>query len=250
MDKPPRMRHEKTRHQALEASRALVIGVGGLGSPAAIVLAGAGVGTVGLVDPDRVEPSNLHRQPLYEDPDVGAPKVRAAAARLRADRPELQVLTWEVPFGAGSEALLDGFDVVLDCTDSAATKFATNDAAVRRRLPLIHAGAIGTRAQLLTVLPGETACVRCLFEDPPEPDESPSCQEAGVLGPAVVLAGTLQGAEAVRLLAGAGPMFAGRMLTFDVWGGSWRRVEVAPRAACSTCGPLHREVFTQRSVGS
>jgi adenylyltransferase/sulfurtransferase len=244
------MRNGKTGHQGLEASRALVIGAGGLGSPAAIVLARAGVGTLGLVDPDRVEPSNLHRQPLYTDDDVGGPKVHAAAARLRAERPELEILTWDVRFDAGSEALLDGFDVVLDGTDSAVSKFAVNDAAVARRLPLVHAGAIGTRGQLMTVLPGRTACVRCLFEDPPDPDEAPSCQEAGVLGPAVVLAGTLQGAEAVRVLAGADPMFAGRLLTFDVWGGAWRRVEVASRASCAACGRLHREVFAQRSVGS
>src|SRR5262249_15395204 len=154
------MRHRQTGDQGLEASRALVIGVGGLGSPAAIVLARAGVGMIGLVDPDRVEPSNLHRQPLYTDDDVGAPKVHAAAARLRTERPELELVTGDVRFDAGSEALLDGFDVVLDGTDSPASKFAVNDAAVARRLPLVHAGAIGTRGQLMTVLPGRTACVR------------------------------------------------------------------------------------------
>jgi len=244
------MRHAKTDHQALTAARALVIGVGGLGSPAAIALAEAGVGTIGLIDADRVEVSNLHRQPLYTDGDVGAPKVRAAAARLQAVRPGVQVMTWPVRFGPDSVALLDGFDVILDGTDSAVAKFDINDAAVARRVPLVHAGAIGTRAQLLTVLPGQTACLRCLFEDPPDPDEAPSCDEAGVLGPSVVLAGSLQGAEAVRLLAGAGPMFAGSLLTFDVWGGAWRRVPVAPRATCVTCGVLHREVFAQRSVGS
>jgi adenylyltransferase/sulfurtransferase len=197
-----------------------------------------------------VEVSNLHRQPLYTDGDVGAPKVRAAAARLQAVRPGVQVLTWPVRFGPDSAALLDGFDVILDGTDSAVAKFDINDAAVARRVPLVHAGAIGTRAQLLTVLPGQTACLRCLFEDLPDPDEAPSCEEAGVLGPSVVLAGSLQGAEAVRLLAGTGPMFAGSLLTFDVWGGVWRRVPVAPRATCVTCGVLHREVFAQRSVGS
>src|SRR4029077_4740127 len=165
-------------------------------------------------------------------------------------RPGVQVMTWPVRFGPDSGALLDGFDVILDGTDSAVAKFDINDAAVARRVPLVHAGAIGTRAQLLTVLPGQTACLRCLFEDPPDPDEAPSCDEAGVLGPSVVLAGNLQGAEAVRLLAGAGPMFAGSLLTFDVWGGAWRRVAVAPRATCVTCGVLHREVFAQRSVGS
>jgi adenylyltransferase/sulfurtransferase len=244
------MRHVKTEHHALKASRALVIGVGGLGSPAAIALAEAGVGTIGLIDPDRVEISNLHRQPLYTDGDIGAPKVRAAAARLQAVRPGVQVITWPVRFGPDCAALLDGFDVLLDGTDSAVAKFDINDAAVARRVPLVHAGAIGTRAQLLTVLPGQTACLRCLFEEAPDPDEAPSCEEAGVLGPSVVLAGNLQGAEAVRLLTGAGAMFAGSLLTFDMWNGAWRRVSVAPRATCVTCGVLHREVFAQRSVGS
>jgi adenylyltransferase/sulfurtransferase len=244
------MRHPKTEQPALASSRALVVGVGGLGSPAAIALARAGVGTIGLVDPDRVEPSNLHRQPLYGDDDVGQAKVEAAAARLRAAHPGLRVVTWDVRFDEGQAALLDGFDVILDGTDWPAAKFAINDAAVARRLPLVHAGAIGTGAQLLTVLPGATACVRCLFEEPPRPDDAPSCQEAGVLGPAVVLAGTLQAAEAVRLLGGAGAMFAGRLLTFDLWRGTWRRVEVTPRPSCDACGVLHREAFAQRSVGS
>src|SRR4029077_16381070 len=232
------MRHAKTDHQALTAARALVIGVGGLGSPAAIALAEAGVGTIGLIDPDRGEGSNLPRQPLYTDGDVGAPKVRAAAARLQAVRPGVQVMTWPVRFGPDSRALLDGFDVILDGTDSAVAKFDINDAAVARRVPLVHAGAICTRAQLLTVLPGQTACLRCLFEDPPDPDEAPSCDEAGVLGPSVVLAGSLQVAEAVRLLAGAGPMFAGSLLTFVVWGGVWRRVPVATPAPCVPRGVL------------
>jgi molybdopterin/thiamine biosynthesis adenylyltransferase len=244
------MRDPNTEHRSLASTRALVIGVGGLGSPAAMALARAGVGTIGLIDPDLVETSNLHRQPLYWDQDVGTPKVDAAAARLQAERPGLRVIGRAVRFDAGSAPLLDGFDVIVDGTDSAAAKFAINDAAVRRRLPLVHAGAIGTRAQLLTVLPGATACIRCLFEDPPEPDEAPSCQEAGVLGPAVTLAGILQGVEAVRLLSGIRPIFAGNLLAFDLWNGAWRRVQVAPRPSCDTCGGLHRDVFMQRSVSS
>jgi len=244
------MRDPNTEHRPLASSSALVIGVGGLGSPAALALGRAGVGTIGLIDPDLVETANLHRQPLYAEHDVGTPKVDAAAARLRAECPGLQVNGRAARFDAGSAALLDGFDVVVDGTDSVAAKFAINDAAVQRRLPLVHAGAVGTRAQVLTVLPGTTACVRCLFEDPPEAEEAPSCQEAGVLGPAVNLAGTLQGVEAVRLLSGIPPLFAGNLLTFDLWNGAWRRVHVPLRPSCGTCGSLHRDVFLQRSVGS
>jgi adenylyltransferase/sulfurtransferase len=145
-------------------------------------------------------------------------------------------------------SLLDRFDVILDGTDSIAAKFLVNDAAVARRVPLVHAGATGTRAQLMTVLPGRTACYRCLFEDPPPPGDVPSCQEAGVLGPSVVLAGALQAAEALRLLAGAPPLFANRLLHVDTWRASWRSIVVTPRASCPACGSLHWDSVAQRSI--
>jgi molybdopterin/thiamine biosynthesis adenylyltransferase len=242
------MRHSTGQRDTLHDARALIIGVGGLGSPAAMALADAGVGTLGLVDPDTVELSNLHRQPLYLESDIGSPKVDAAATRLRVEHPALRVETWRTRFDLDTAPLLDGFDVVLDGTDSVAAKFAVNDAAVARRVPLIHAGAIGTRAQLLTILPGETACYRCLFEEPPPADEVASCEEAGVLGPVVVLAGSLQAADAIRLLSGAAPLFAGRLLAFDTGAGSWRRIVVAPRPGCPACGALHQNLTTPRSM--
>jgi adenylyltransferase/sulfurtransferase len=239
--------HQST--SLLARARALVIGVGGLGAPAARVLADAGVGTLGLVDPDRVEVSNLHRQPLYAESDLGRPKVEAAAARLRAGSPSLHVRTFQARFDTDLAPLLDQFDVVLDGTDSIAAKFTVNDAAVARGVPLVHAGAVATRAQLMTVLPGRTACYRCLFEEPPPPGDVPSCQEAGVLGPSVVLAGTLQAAEAIRLLGGDPPLFANRLLHVDTWCGSWRDIVVTRRPSCPACGTLHRDVTTQRSIG-
>jgi molybdopterin-synthase adenylyltransferase len=244
------MRHSPGQPVPLHDARVLIIGVGGLGSPAAMTLAAAGVGTLGLVDPDTVELSNLHRQPLYVESDVGHAKVDAAARRLRAQHPDLRLETHRVRFDLDAAALLDGIDVVLDGTDSVAAKFAVNDAAVGGRIPLVHAGAIGTRAQLLTILPGETACYRCLFEEPPPPDEVASCQEAGVLGPSVALAGSLQAADAIRVLRGAVSLFAGRLLALDTRTGAWRRVIVTPRPACRACGSLHQESTTQRSVGS
>jgi molybdopterin/thiamine biosynthesis adenylyltransferase len=242
------MRSDGTTRPPLDASRVLVIGVGGLGSPAAMALADAGVGTIGLVDPDRVEPSNLHRQPLYTEADIGRSKVEAAAARLRSRHPGLEVETAAVRFDAGSISLLGGFDVVLDGTDSVAAKFDVNDAAVAAGLPLVHAGAIGWQAQLLTILPGTSACYRCLFEEPPPPDEVASCQEAGVLGPAVVLAGTLQAGEALRLLSGAAPSFADRLLAIDTRTGTWRRIAVRRRPGCPACGTLHQHTIAQRSL--
>src|SRR5262245_8533088 len=232
------MRAIESSTASLSQTRALVIGVGGLGAPAARVLADAGVGTIGLIDPDRVELSNLHRQPLFTESDLGRPKAEAAAARLRAEHPDLDARAFQARFDAALAPLLDEFDVVLDGTDSIDAKFTINDAAVARGVPLVHAGASGTRAQLMTVLPGRTACYRCLFEDPPPPGDVPSCQEAGVLGPSVVLAGTLQAAEALRLLAGDPPLFANGLLHVDTWRGSWRGVVVTRRSSCPACGTL------------
>jgi molybdopterin/thiamine biosynthesis adenylyltransferase len=225
----------------IEENRALVIGVGGLGAPAAMALAAGGIGTLGLVDPDVVELSNLHRQPLYETADVGRAKVDVAADRLRARHPALRVETWRARFAADDAALLRGFDVVLDGTDTIAAKFDVNDAAVAAGVPLVHAGVLGFRAQLMTVLPGATACYRCIFEDVPPPGDVPSCQEAGVMGPVPVLAGALQAAEALRILAGEAAAFADRLLAIDLLAGTWRAVPLAANPRCRTCLTGRRE---------
>lgn len=216
--------------------RALVIGVGGLGCPAATVLARAGVGTIGLVDPDVVDVSNLHRQRLYRDADVGRPKVDVAAERLREIAPGICVLATRARFDVRDAARLAGFDVVLDGTDSIAAKFAVSDAAVAARVPLVHAGAIGFQAQLLTIVPGVTACYRCIFEEAPPEGDVPACEEAGVLGPVPALAGSLQAADALRILAGEPPLFADRLLSIDLRTGTWRSVPVARFAHCAACG--------------
>lgn len=212
--------------------RALIVGVGGLGAPAAMALAGAGVGTLVLVDPDTVELSNLHRQPLYQTADVGRAKADVAAWRLRA----VQVVTYRAHFAPEH---LAGCDVVLDGTDSIAAKFFVNDACVDAGIPLVHAGVLGFRAQLLTVLPGRSACYRCVFEEAPPPGDVPSCREAGVLGPVPSLAGALQASEALRVLAGAEAQYADRLLTFDLHAGRWRVVPVAARPSCPACARLH-----------
>lgn len=233
--------------RALPDARVLLIGLGGLGAPAATALADAGVGTLGLVDPDVVEVSNLHRQPLYAASDVGERKVDAARRRLAARRASLRVETWAHRFAAGDAPLLAGWDVVLDGTDSAATKFIVNDAAVAARVPLVHAGATGWAAQLLTVLPGH-ACLRCLFEAPAPEDDVPACEAAGILGPVVVLAGGLQAAEAVRLVTGAGAAFADRLLSIDLRAGTWRSVPIARNPACAGCGSTHASPARRSAV--
>jgi molybdopterin/thiamine biosynthesis adenylyltransferase len=227
--------NDETRTR-LARSRVLVVGVGGLGAPAAMALAAAGVGTLVLVDPDRVEISNLHRQPLYETADVGYTKVDVAAARLRARHPRLGVEPRQARFAPEHAA---GCDVVLDGTDSIAAKFLVNDACVAAGVPLVHAGVLGFRAQILTVLPGRSACYRCVFEEPPPPGDVPSCQEAGVLGPLPALAGALQAAEAVRLVTGSPAAHADRLLSCDLAAGRWRVLPVAARPSCPACARLH-----------
>lgn len=231
----------------LHSARALVIGIGGLGSPAAAALAAAGVGTLGLIDPDRVEVSNLHRQPLYDESDVGRPKVAAAAARLVARHAALRVETFEDRFGPTHTGLAGRFDVLVDGTDTIAAKFAVNDAAVAARVPFVHAGVTGFRAQVLTVVPGASACYRCIFEDAPPADETPSCEAAGVLGPVPVLAGAIQASEAVRLLAHERPALAGRLLAVDLLSGSWRVVPVTRHSACTACGSSSAERRSEAS---
>ena len=233
---------------SLDRASALIIGVGGLGCSAAATLARAGVGTLGLVDPDTIDPSNLPRQLLYTDADVGEWKVDVAAARLRAAAPGVRIRTERARVGAGDGAWLGEFDVVVDGTDTIAAKFAVNDAAIAGRVPLAHAGAIGFRAQLLTVVPRVTACYRCVFEEAPPDGDVPACDEAGVLGPTVALAGALQAAEALRLLRGERPAFADRLLAIDLRTGTWRTVPVARTPDCATCGrPADADAAT-RSV--
>lgn len=232
----------------LAAATALVIGLGGLGSPAALALARAGVGTIRVVDPDRVEISNLPRQPLYTEEDVGRLKVDVAVERLPRLARGVRVEASPVRFTLEERQLLEGVHVVLDGTDSVTAKFAVNDAAVRAGVPLVHAGASDWRAQLTTVVAGIGACYRCVFEEPPPDADEVPCDRAGILGPAVVLAGTLQAAEAIRLLAGRAPALAGRLLTVDLRIAVWRSVPLARRPDCPVCGRVAASALSERSL--
>lgn len=220
---------------SLANATALVIGIGGLGAPCCLALADAGVGRLLLVDPDTVDRSNLPRQPLYDDADVGRTKVDVARDHLTRRWPALAVVPIAARFDGVWDARFTSADVIVDGTDTVAAKFTINDAAVRTGLPLVHAGAIGWQGQLLTVLPGQSACYRCVFEDAPPPEDTPSCDEAGVLGPAVALAGTLQAAEVVRVLRGEPPHYANSLLSFDLLDTHVRHVPVARRPGCCAC---------------
>ncbi len=221
----------------LTSKSALVIGAGGLSGPALLVLAAGGVGRLVLVEDDVVETSNLNRQPLFAEADLGARKAAAAAHHLRALFPAVAVEARDARFdSANAVELSRAADVVVDGSDNFATKFLANDAALRARVPLVHGGVLRTTAQLLSVTPGGFGgCLRCLFEAPPPAGEVPSCSQAGILGPVAGFAGALMGAEALRLLAGERGAYEGRLYTFEARGGRSRLVLVRKRPGCAAC---------------
>ena len=222
---------------SLGGKSALVIGAGGLGGPALLVLASAGIGRLVLVEDDAVETSNLNRQPLFGEGDLGARKAAAAAARLGALFPSLRVDARDQRFDPESaDGLLAEVDLVVDGSDNFATKFLANDAALRSRRPLVHGGVLRTTAQLLSVVPGGLGgCLRCLFEAPPPPGQVPTCAQAGVLGALAGFAGALMGAEALRLLRGERGAYEGRLIVWESRAARPRVVPVRRRAGC-VCG--------------
>jgi molybdopterin/thiamine biosynthesis adenylyltransferase len=234
---------------AIAAGHVLVVGVGALGCPAAWTLATAGIGRLTLVDPDRVELSNLHRQFLHSTATLGVAKVESAAARLRAAFPALRVdARAEAVTEANLPAYFAAADFVIDATDGVAAKFLLNDGAVRCRRPYSHAGVLGLLGQTLTVLPGDSACYRCLFPEAPAPDEVPSCQAAGVIGAIAGLIGALQAGEALAYLDGRRPSLADHLLSYDALSGRWRRIQVARNPRCPLCADLSPAVLDAAPV--
>ena len=219
-------------------SRVLLLGAGGLGSPAALYLAAAGVGTLGIVDADVVDLSNLQRQVLHTTERAGQPKVESARAAIAALNPDVKV----VPFGERLTAdnvlrILEGFDLVLDGGDNFPTRYLLNDACVMRGKPNIHGSIFRFEGQVTTFLPGQGPCYRCLYPAPPPPEFAPSCAEAGVLGVLPGLIGLLQANEALKLLLGVGQPLAGRLLTFDALGTRFQELKLRRDPTCPVCAP-------------
>jgi molybdopterin/thiamine biosynthesis adenylyltransferase len=214
----------------------LVIGAGGLGGPALLALGAAGVGRIVLCDDDRVESSNLNRQPIFDEDDLGQRKAVAAGRRLERLYPQLRMEALDQRFDADSGLpLARSVDLLLDGSDNFATKFLANDVALAAGRPLVHGGVLRYTAQLLTVLPGQTGCLRCLFEEPPPPGAVPTCATAGVLGGLAGLAGALMAEEAVRILSGRPGAYAGRMLVFEAREARARQVRIPRRTGCPGC---------------
>lgn len=226
----------------LEASRVLLVGAGGLGSPAAFYLAAAGVGTLRIVDDDVIDRSNLQRQILHTEARVGTPKVASAAATLRALNPRTRVEAIEARItSANVDALLEGIDLAIDGSDSFAVRYLMSDACVKHALPLVY-GAVQRFEGQVSVFDagrrrGVAPCYRCLFPLPPRPEDAPNCAEAGVLGVLPGIVGLLQANEAIKVLLGIGESLAGRLLSFDALATGFRETRLAADPECPVCAP-------------
>jgi molybdopterin/thiamine biosynthesis adenylyltransferase len=220
---------------ALRDASVLVIGAGALGSPVALYLAGAGVGRLGVVDDDDVELSNLHRQPLHFTPDIGEPKAESAAAKLRFLNPDIVVEAYRMRVDeTNAVGLIEGQDLVIDCSDTFATRYAVNKACCDAGIDLVEGGAVGWSGLVMTIVPRRTACYRCAF--PAEPADAPSCSEAGITGPVAGVIGSLQALEALKFLTGAQPPLVDAFLSVDLATLETTRVTVHRKADCPDCG--------------
>lgn len=223
--------------QALLGSRVLLVGAGGLGCPLAQYLAAAGVGTLGLVDYDFVDASNLQRQILFGTADVGRPKAQVARERILAQNPDVKVELHEVRLTSENAlAILDGYDVVVDGTDNFPTRYLTNDACVLLGKPNVHGSIFRFEGQATVFDASRGPCYRCLYPEPPPPGSVPSCAEGGVLGVLPGLVALIQATEAVKLLTGIGEPLIGRLLQYDALEMSFQEFRLRKDPACPACG--------------
>lgn len=226
--------------QRLKSARVLVIGAGGLGSPAILYLAAAGVGTIGIVDNDEVSLSNLQRQVLHGTGEVGHAKTESAARAVARINPNVAVEGHgERLDGPNADAVIGAYDMVLDGSDNFETRYLVNARAAALRVPLVSAAIGRWEGQLSVYRPWEGGpCYQCVFPEPPEPGMVPACAEAGVLGALAGVMGAMQAAEAVKLITGAGRPLDGRLLLYDALGGEVRTIRLSKRADCPVCGAV------------
>jgi molybdopterin/thiamine biosynthesis adenylyltransferase len=220
--------------------KALIIGAGGLGAPAAMYLAAAGVGTIGIADADAVDLSNLQRQIIHTTADVGKPKVQSAKETMNAMNGDVEVVTYHEWINSSNitDIIKDrDYDFIIDGTDNFPIKFLINDACVMLKKPFSHAGIIRFQGQLLTYIPGKGPCYRCVFREPPPPDAVPTCRQAGVLGVLGGVIGTLQASEALKYFLGMEEgLLCGYLLTYNALTMDFRKVKLAHNPTCQVCG--------------
>src|SRR3954447_2734683 len=227
---------EEGQQKLLEA-KVLLLGAGGLGSPAALYLAAAGVGHLGIVDMDVVDASNLQRQILHNMERIGERKVDSAKKTLTAINPDVNVVTYDVRFGADNILeIIDGYDVIVDGTDNFPTRYLLNDASLLKRIPVVHGSIFRFEGQVTVFDPYNGPCYRCLLPEPPPPELAPSCAEAGVLGVLPGIVGSIQALEAIKLILDLGEPLRGRLLAYDALEQSFRSFKVRRDPSCPACG--------------
>ena len=223
--------------QKLLDAKVLLLGAGGLGSPAALYLAAAGVGTIGIIDMDVVDDSNLQRQILHNMDRIGERKVDSAKKTLTALNPDVNVVTYDVRLGADNILdIIDGYDVIVDGTDNFPTRYLVNDASLLKKIPVVHGSIFRFEGQVTVFAPYEGPCYRCLIPEPPPAELAPSCAEDGVLGVLPGIVGSIQAMEAIKLILGLGDPLVGRLLAYDALEESFRTYKVPRDPNCAACG--------------
>ena len=223
--------------QKISEGKVLVIGAGGLGSPVLFYLAAAGVGTLGIADGDVVDLTNLQRQIIHFTGDVDKPKVESARDKIERLNPDVTVVIHQgLVDSSNILEMINEYDIVVDGTDNFPSKFLINDACVIAKKPFSHAGILRFDGQMMTVVPGESACFRCVVPEPPPPDLVPSCSQAGVLGVVAGVIGTLQATEILKYIIGVGELLTNRLLIVDAMDMVFREVEINKRPDCPVCG--------------
>ena len=220
-------------------SKVLVIGTGGLGAPAAMYLAAAGIGTIGLVDFDAVDLSNLQRQIIHSTRDVGKAKVLSGQETINDMNPDVNVVAYKEWISSANimDIIKDqDYDFIIDGTDNFPAKFLINDACVLSAKPFSHAGIIRFQGQTMTYIPGKGPCYRCVFKNPPPPDAVPTCRQAGVLGVMGGIIGTIQATEAIKYILGIGDLLNGYLLTYNALKTDFRKIKIPQRKTCQVCG--------------
>ena len=229
----------------LLSTRVLILGAGGLGSPSAYYLAAAGIGKIGIVDSDKAEVSNLQRQILHFTKDVGRFKTESALEKLQAINPDCEVIAHTTRLTAANAMdIMGGYDAVINGSDNFPTRYLINDACVISRTPLFEGAVIGFTGQVMTIIPHQSPCYRCLYQEPPPPGLIPSCQEAGVLGSIPGIIGLMQATEVVKWVLGKGRLLTGRLIIFSGLDMEFSELAVARNPACPVCGdrPSIREL--------
>ncbi|MDH5586812.1 MAG: thiazole biosynthesis adenylyltransferase ThiF [Nitrospirota bacterium] len=222
----------------LSQAKVFVVGAGGLGCPVAYYLGAAGIGTIGLIDSDVVDLSNLQRQVLHHTPDVGRSKTQSAKEKIQALNPDVQVNTYDERLTAqNAREIISQYDVVIDGVDNFPAKFLINDACYLENTPLVHGGILRFEGRVMTIVPNESACYRCIFKNPPPAGVVPTCQEAGIIGVVAGIIGSIQATEAIKLILKIGQPLKDRLLDFDARTTTFREIRVKRNPTCALCGP-------------